>query len=52
MVTRIARFLTLLLLVGSLAPMARAADLITQRELLSDAQFALERIAGGSKAEA
>ncbi|MCA8927650.1 MAG: lipid-binding SYLF domain-containing protein [Alphaproteobacteria bacterium] len=49
MVTRIARFLTLLLLVGSLAPMARAADLITQRELLSDAQFALERIADSPK---
>ena len=51
MVTLLTRFLAVFLVVAALAPAARAADLTTQRELLSQAQFTLERFATSPKME-
>lgn len=51
MVTTLTRFLMVFLVFAAIAPAARSADLNTQRELLSRAQFSLERFATSPKME-
>lgn len=49
MVTALTRFLMVMLVFAAIVPAVRAADLNTQRELLSRAQFSLERFATSPK---